>query len=56
MRHTDDINVRVSELEHYYGLDHLHYLTSCTYRRARLSESADWRRGQFCNARRGRMG
>jgi hypothetical protein len=30
-------NVRV--LEHYYGLKHLHYLTTCTYRRARRFDS-----------------
>jgi hypothetical protein len=28
-------NVRVSKLKHYYGLNHLHYLTTSTYRRAR---------------------
>jgi hypothetical protein len=30
-------NVGVSELKHYYGLNHLHYLTNSTYRRASVS-------------------
>jgi len=29
----------VSKLKHYYGLNHLHYLTTSTYRRARLFDS-----------------
>jgi hypothetical protein len=33
-------NVRV--LKHYYGLNHLHYLTTRTYRRARRFDS-EWR-------------
>jgi hypothetical protein len=28
-------NVRVSKLKHYYGLNHLHYLITRTYRRTR---------------------
>ncbi|MGA3167151.1 MAG: hypothetical protein ABSF14_13660 [Terriglobia bacterium] len=32
-------NVRVYKLKHYYGLDHLHYLTTRTYRRAHRSDS-----------------
>jgi hypothetical protein len=27
-------NLRVPKLQHYYGLNHLHYLTRSTYRRA----------------------
>jgi hypothetical protein len=30
-------NVGVSKLKHYYGLNHLHYLTNSTYRRASVS-------------------
>jgi len=37
-------NVRVSELKHYYGLNHLHYLTTSTYRRARLFDSERFRK------------
>jgi len=29
-------NLQVPKLQHYYGLNHLHYLTNNTYRRARL--------------------
>jgi REP element-mobilizing transposase RayT len=32
-------NLGVPEFEHYYGLNHLHYLTSSTHRRARLFDS-----------------
>src|SRR5208283_4061953 len=32
-------NLRVPKLEHYYGLNHLHYLTNSTYRRAHLFDS-----------------
>ena len=28
-------DLRVSNLKHYYGLNHLYYLTTRTYRRAR---------------------
>ena len=37
-------NVRVPELKHYYGLNHLHYLTNSTYRRARLFDSERFRK------------
>jgi len=33
----------VSRLKHYYGLNHLHYLTTSTYRRARLFDSERFR-------------
>jgi hypothetical protein len=32
-------NVQVYELKHYYGLKHLHDLTTRTYRRARRFDS-----------------
>jgi hypothetical protein len=32
-------NLRVSKLKHYYGLSHLHYLATSTYRRARRFDS-----------------
>jgi hypothetical protein len=35
-------NVRV--LKHYYGLNHLHHLTTCTCRRARLFDSERFRK------------
>jgi putative transposase len=34
----------MSRLRHYYGLNHLHYLTASTYRRARLFDSERFRR------------
>jgi putative transposase len=34
----------VSRQRHYYGLNHLHYLTASTYRRARLFDSARFRK------------
>jgi len=34
----------VSRPRHYYGLNHLHYLTASTYRRARLFDSERFRR------------
>jgi REP element-mobilizing transposase RayT len=34
----------VSRLKHYYGLNHLHYLTTSTYRRARLFDSERFRK------------
>jgi hypothetical protein len=37
-------NVRVSKLKHYYGLNQLHYLTTSTYRRARLFDSERFRK------------
>ena len=37
-------NVGVSKLKHYYGLNHLHYLTNSTYRRARLFDSERFRK------------
>jgi hypothetical protein len=36
-------NLRVPKLQHYYGLNHLHYLTGSTYRRARLFDSERFR-------------
>ena len=33
----------MSKLKHYYGLNHLHYLTTSTYRRARLFDSERFR-------------
>jgi REP element-mobilizing transposase RayT len=33
----------VPKLQHYYGLNHLHYLTNSTYRRARLYDSERFR-------------
>jgi hypothetical protein len=36
--------VRVSKLKHYYGLHHLHHLTTSTYRRARLFNSERFRK------------
>jgi REP element-mobilizing transposase RayT len=36
-------NARVPKLQHYYGLNHLHYLTNSTYRRARLYDSERFR-------------
>ena len=32
-------NPQVPKLQHYYGLNHLHYITNSTYRRARLFDS-----------------
>jgi hypothetical protein len=32
-------NLRVPKLKHYYGLNHLHYLATRTYRRARRFDS-----------------
>ncbi len=37
-------NVRMVPLRHYYGLNHLHYLTTGTYRRARLFDSERFKR------------
>ena len=34
-----EYNPRVSKLKHYYGLNHLHYVTKSTYRRARSYDS-----------------
>jgi hypothetical protein len=34
----------MSKLQDYYGLNHLHYLTTSTYRRARLFDSEAARR------------
>ena len=34
----------MSKLKHYYGLNHLHYLTTSTYRRARLFDSERFRK------------
>jgi putative transposase len=36
-------NLRVPKLQHYYGLNHLHYLTRSTYRRARLFDCERFR-------------
>jgi putative transposase len=36
-------NARLPNLQHYYGLNHLHYLTNSTYRRARLYDSERFR-------------
>ena len=36
-------NARVPKLQHYYGLNYLHYLTNSTYRRARLYDSERFR-------------
>jgi hypothetical protein len=35
--------LRVPKLQHYYGLNHLHYLTNSTYRRAHLYDSERFR-------------
>jgi len=37
-------NFRVSELKRYHGLNHLHYLTTGTYRRARLFDSEQFKK------------
>jgi len=37
-------NLPVSALKHYYGLNHLHYVTTSTYRRARLFDSERFKR------------
>ena len=34
-----DSTARVPRQQHYYGLNHLHYLTASTYRRARIFDS-----------------
>jgi len=34
----------VSQLRHYDGINHLHFLTSSTYRRARLLDSGQFKR------------
>jgi hypothetical protein len=36
-------NLQVPKLQHYYGLNHLHYLTHSTYRRPRLYDSERFR-------------
>jgi REP element-mobilizing transposase RayT len=36
-------NLQVPKLQHYYGLNHLHYLTNSTYRRTRLYDSERFR-------------
>jgi putative transposase len=43
MRPNWAYNDPVSKLTHYYGLNHLHYLTKSTYRRARLYDSERFR-------------
>ena len=47
-------NLRVSKLKHYYGLNHPHYLTTSTYRRARLFDTERKRKtaGRFLRQRR----
>ena len=35
----------MSSLRHFYGLNHLHYLTTSTYRRARIFDSERFKRG-----------
>jgi len=43
MRTNCAYNQRLSTQLHYYGLNHLHYLTKSTYRRARLYDSERFR-------------
>jgi hypothetical protein len=38
------LHVRVPGQRHYYGLNHLHFLTASTYRRARLFDAERFRR------------
>jgi hypothetical protein len=36
-------NVRASELKHYYGLNHLHYMHNNPVKRGLVKHSGDWR-------------